>query len=106
MRSLIQQLRLCPVEEGRLVSALQKHLTTLEDTDGLKVAFHVEGGGQLPADQEEGLFRIAQEALNNVTKHAKTHSAAVTLRLGFCYVLVIYTAGAHYRQRAGTDCPG
>ena len=81
MRSLIQQLRLCPVEEGRLVSALQKHLTALEGTEGLIVDFHVEGEEQLPADQEEGLFRIAQEALNNVTKHAKTDRVAVTLRM-------------------------
>ena len=81
MRSLIQQLRLRPVEEGRLVSALQQHLTTLEGTEGIKVDFHVEGEGQLPTDQEEGLFRIAQEALNNVTKHAKTDRVAVTLRM-------------------------
>ncbi len=81
MRSLIQQLRLCPVENGRLVSALQKHLTSLEGADGLKVDFLVEGEGQLPADHEEGLFRITQEALNNVTKHAKTDRAAVTLRM-------------------------
>ncbi len=81
MRSLIQQLRLGPVEEGRLVSALQKHLSALEDTEELKVDFHVEGEGQLPADQEEGLFRIAQEALNNVTKHANTDRVAVTLRM-------------------------
>lgn len=81
MRTLIQQLRLGPVEEGRLVSALEKHLAALEGTEGLKVDFHVEGEGKLPADQEEGLFRIAQEALNNVTKHAKTDRVAVTLRI-------------------------
>ena len=40
----------------------------------------VEGEGQLPRELEEGLFRIAQEALNNVSKHAETDSAVVTLR--------------------------
>ncbi|MEE9262740.1 MAG: ATP-binding protein, partial [Dehalococcoidia bacterium] len=59
----------------------QKHLTALEGTEGLRVDFRVEGEGKLPADQEEGLFRIAQEALNNVTKHAKTDRVAVTLRI-------------------------
>jgi signal transduction histidine kinase len=35
----------------------------------------------LPRDQEEGLFRIVQEALNNVVKHARTDQAAVRLQM-------------------------
>jgi signal transduction histidine kinase len=72
MRALIQQLRPSPVEEGGLVSALQQHLAALERREGLKVSLQVEGEGQLLRDQEEGLFRIVQEALNNVVKHAQT----------------------------------
>jgi signal transduction histidine kinase len=81
MRALIQQLRPSPVEEGGLASALHKHLTALERREGLKVALQVEGEGQLPREQEEGLFRIVQEALNNVVKHAQTDKAAVRLQL-------------------------
>ena len=81
MRSLIQQLRLSPVQDLGLVSALRAHLANLEDTDGLKVNFQVDGERDLSPEHEEGLFRIAQEALNNVSKHAQTDSAAVTLRI-------------------------
>jgi NarL family two-component system sensor histidine kinase LiaS len=81
MRALIQQLRPSPVEEGGLASALHKHLAALERREGLKVAFQVEGETQLPRDQEEGLFRIVQEALNNVVKHARTDQAAVRLQM-------------------------
>jgi signal transduction histidine kinase len=81
MRALIQQLRPSPVEEGGLASALHKHLTALERREGLKVGLQVEGEGQLPREQEEGLFRIVQEALNNVVKHAQTDKAAVRLQL-------------------------
>jgi signal transduction histidine kinase len=77
MRALIQQLRPSPVEEGGLVLALQQNLAALERREGLKVSLQVEGEGQLPRDQEEGLFRIVQEALNNVVKHAQTSIAAV-----------------------------
>jgi signal transduction histidine kinase len=35
----------------------------------------------LPARFEEELFRIAQEALNNIVKHAQTDHANVTLDL-------------------------
>ena len=81
MRTLIQQLRLSALGEDGLVLALRSHLVALEGTDGLKVNFHVEGEGKLLSDQTEGLFRIAQEALNNVSKHAQTNMAAVTLRM-------------------------
>ena len=81
MRSLIQQLRLSPVQDQGLVMALRTHLGNLESTDGLKVEFQVEGEGRLPQEHEEGLFRITQEALNNVNKHAQTDRAAITLRI-------------------------
>jgi signal transduction histidine kinase len=81
MRALIQQLRPSPVAEGGLTGAVHKHLAALERREGLKVAFQIEGEAQLPRDQEEGLFRIVQEALNNVVKHAHTDQATVRLRL-------------------------
>ena len=39
-----------------------------------------EGEIRLPPEIEEGLYRIAQEALNNVLKHAQAHSITVSLR--------------------------
>lgn len=81
MRALIQQLRPTLIEEGGLAVALHQHLAALERREGLKAALQVEGEGQLPRDQEEGLFRIVQEALNNVVKHAHTDTAAVRLQL-------------------------
>ena len=38
-----------------------------------------EGEGRLAPDSEQELYRVAQEALNNVLKHA--HAAKVSLRL-------------------------
>lgn len=82
MRSLIQQLRPSPVAEGGLVATLEGHLAALERRQGLKVDLQIEGGGQLRREQEEGLFRVVQEALNNVAKHAQTDRAAVRLQTG------------------------
>lgn len=79
MRSLIFQLRPTPVEEMGLVPALQHHLTSLRSQYGLNVALHLEGEPGLPREQESRLFRIVQEALNNVVKHAGTDRAVVTL---------------------------
>lgn len=45
------------------------------------MTLEVEAPGRLLPAEEENLFRIVQEALNNVTKHAQTHRAQVKLRL-------------------------
>ncbi|MFQ6058037.1 MAG: GAF domain-containing protein [Anaerolineae bacterium] len=82
MRSLIFQLRPTAVEEEGLVSALRKHIAAVRSRDGLAVDLRVEGERRLPAEQEEGLFRIVQEALNNVVKHAQTERAVVELKMG------------------------
>jgi signal transduction histidine kinase len=81
MRSLIFHLRPTTVDEEGLVEALRKHVAALESHQGLTVTLRVEGEKRLGRHQERRLFRIIQEALNNVSKHAQTDRAAVTLRI-------------------------
>ncbi len=81
MRSLISHLRPKTVAEEGLIPALRRHIAERQNQDGLTVALHLEGERRLPTETEEALFRIVQEALNNVVKHAQTDQAAVTLRL-------------------------
>jgi len=79
MRSLIGQLRPKTVAEQGLVPALRAHISERKSRAGLNVVLHVEGEKRLPIETEEQLFRIVQEALNNVVKHAHTDRAQVTL---------------------------
>ncbi len=81
MRYLVSQLRPKTVAEEGLIPALRRHIAERQNQDGLTVALHVEGERRLPPETEEALFRIVQEALNNVAKHAQTDQAEVTLRL-------------------------
>ena len=80
MRVLVTQLHPETAEDG-LVPALQRHLAGREVNDGLSVTLDVEGTEQLTPAEEQGLFRMAQEALNNVAKHAGTSEATLRLRL-------------------------
>jgi signal transduction histidine kinase len=80
MRALIYQLRPSGVAEHGLVAALRHHLVLLQREQSLSVAFQVSGESPLRPEQAQRLFRIAQEALNNVVKHAETDQAEVTLR--------------------------
>ncbi|MBN1219855.1 MAG: sensor histidine kinase [Anaerolineae bacterium] len=79
MRALIFELRPPTVEEEGLISALRKHVAALKSQAGLEVDLQIEGERRLPGIQERRLFRIIQEALNNVVKYAQTGSAVVTL---------------------------
>ena len=65
MRALIWQLRPKGLESG-LIEAIKVYAEMMN----LKLTVHVSGVLQLPSRVEETLFRIAQEALNNVRKHA------------------------------------
>ena len=79
MRLLIYELRPSVFQEQGLVPAIQTRLDAVEGRVGLATKLLVEGDIALPAKIEEGLYRIAQEALNNVLKHAHAHTVTVTL---------------------------
>jgi len=81
MRSLISQLRPKTVTEEGLVPALRQHIAERRDRDGLAVVLHLNGERELPREYKEALFRIVQEALNNVVKHAQADRAEITLDL-------------------------
>ena len=84
------------MQDTGLVPALRNHLAALEDSEGLVVDFQVEEEAELTSDQEEGLFRIVQEALNNVSKHAQTDRATVTLQMRETTSLMIEDQGVGF----------
>lgn len=79
MRLLIFELRPPILEKEGLVAALQTRLETVEGRSGLRIEFNADGVGDLPVEIEEGLYRIAQEALNNALKHARAHTVSINL---------------------------
>ncbi|HET7656954.1 MAG TPA: GAF domain-containing sensor histidine kinase [Bacillales bacterium] len=83
MRSLIWQLRPAGVEEG-VITALRKYGSYL----GLKVKDQVQGVQDLPRSIEETLWRIGQEALNNVKKHSGTDRVKINLKISSNQVML------------------
>jgi signal transduction histidine kinase len=80
MRALIHELRPTAIAEQGLIPALRRLLTLLERQHGLSTTFNVSGEPNLSDDQAEQIYRIVQEGLNNVVKHARTDRATVTAR--------------------------
>lgn len=79
MRLLVFELRPYMLETEGLASALRARLAAVEGRSGLKTEVVVEGERRLPIQIEEELYRIAQEGLNNVVKHAEATQVQIQL---------------------------
>lgn len=81
MRLLVFELRPPVLEQEGLVAALQARLDSVETRGGLTVKLEAEGCPSLPPSVEQELYRLAQEALNNVLKHSEARRVEVDLTL-------------------------
>ena len=79
MRLLIFELRPPVLEKEGLVPALEARLYAVEKRVGLEAEITSQAVGRLPKEIEEVFYRIAQEALNNVLKHAQAKHVQVNL---------------------------
>jgi signal transduction histidine kinase len=79
MRLLIFELHSLRLEEEGLAAALQARLSAVEGRAGLQTKMVVENEQRLPLSVEEALYRIAQEGLNNVIKHARAQTICLRL---------------------------
>lgn len=77
MRALIFELRPGNLEQEGLVRALKTHSAALQGRLGLPVVVESDLDDRLPLAAEEVLYRIAQEALHNVVKHAAARQVRV-----------------------------
>ncbi|HEU0242548.1 MAG TPA: PAS domain S-box protein [Candidatus Limnocylindrales bacterium] len=79
MRALIFELRPGNIEEHGLIAALRTHSASLSGRIGLPVVVEADLGERPSLDVEETLYRIAQEALHNVVKHAGARQVRLEL---------------------------
>ena len=80
MRLLIFELHPPALTQAGLVGALRQRLEAVERRAGVETQLLVEKPLELPANVEASLYRIAEEALNNLLKHSA--ATRVTVRLG------------------------
>lgn len=88
LRQFVSDLRPVVLDEMGLVSALRWLVERYGERIHMQIDFHVIGAKRrLPAQVETVLFRIAQEGLNNIGRHA--HATQATLRLEFAETSVM-----------------
>lgn len=79
MRLFVHQLNPPVLEQEGLVGALHQRLATVEGRSDVEARLLVNHIPALPLPVERDLYQIAQEALNNATRHA--HATAITVHL-------------------------
>jgi len=79
MRLLIFELRPSVLREQGIVAALRTRLEAVEGRASIATSLSVQGDPQLSPDQEDALYGIAQEALNNALRHARASHIDVCL---------------------------
>lgn len=81
MRALIFELRPESLEIEGLVAALNRQVAVLRARHKLAVEFDLEQEPDLPLEKKEALYRIAQEALHNIIKHARASRVVLGLTI-------------------------
>ena len=81
-RRSVLDLRATPLAGRPLAEALAALGRGFTAETGIRVHVHASPGGELPLRLEGELFRITQEALANVRKHAQANTVEIDLRPG------------------------
>jgi signal transduction histidine kinase len=79
MRTLLFELRPAVFKEAKLADLLKHLVQAISVRSEIPITLQASGDEMLPSDVQTALYRITQEALNNVIKHANPSQASVTL---------------------------
>jgi two-component system, NarL family, sensor histidine kinase DevS len=80
VRRLAVELRPAVLDDFGLVPALERLIESYAEQSGIRVDFHSAlGEARLPSDVETALYRVVQEALTNIAKHANAGSVSVSV---------------------------
>ena len=101
MDVVLGQLRPVSLEQKGLLRALAEMLQEWSLQSRVKTQMRTDGQGRLPAALEQCLYRITQEGLHNVAKHAQAQNVVLELRFQDDFVsLRISDDGQGFDMRA------
>jgi len=100
LRDLSRSMHGDRLAELGLRQAIENELKILENTGQYSTACDVTGTPyKLPAQKETVLFRMVQESLNNIIKHAKAKNIRITINyLAHSFVLSVADDGAGFNR--------
>jgi len=84
MRTLLHELRPMTIAETALPELLRQLAEAVTGREGIPVEILVDCQCDLPPDVHVALYRIAQESLNNIIKHARASDVSIQLKCTKC----------------------
>ncbi|MCV3232956.1 histidine kinase [Mesorhizobium sp. YC-39] len=104
LRDLSHELHPGALEHVGLLEALRGRCEEINGESGTRVDVEVAGGWSEVADDVElCLYRVAQEALRNITKHAHARTARISLARGNSHVVMRITDDGGGFQENGSN---
>jgi signal transduction histidine kinase len=93
MRSLLIELRPEALEGVNLQRLISQLVEAFSGRTGMMPTLIIEGERRLPLEVKIALYRIAQEALNNISKHARASQVNVKLSMNHMVELTLWDNG-------------
>jgi two-component system sensor histidine kinase UhpB len=107
LRTLIADLRPLLLDDLGLVPAIRWFATERLESQGIDVEFRVgDGIPRLPPPVETALFRVAQEAITNIVKHAEASQVKIELTSGKDLTLTVEDDGVGLDLEGPMDYDG
>ncbi|MBN2257489.1 MAG: sensor histidine kinase [Anaerolineaceae bacterium] len=80
-RKALQDLRALPIDDLGLTLALKTQAQSIAERSGIRLSTRIDRGmDKLPPDMAYCIYRVAQEGLENVARHAGANKASLQLR--------------------------
>jgi signal transduction histidine kinase len=104
VRRLAVELRPKALDDFGLVAALERLTETFAEQTEMRVDLEARLDSRLPPDAETALYRIVQEALTNIVKHAQARAVSIVIaRSGGAVMAVIEDDGRGFAPDEVSD---
>jgi signal transduction histidine kinase len=103
MQTLISELRPEQITRGGLATAIRQHIAGQALPEGMSVTLEADEVHELPPLETQGLFRIVQEALNNIIKHAKARNVKLRLHTNTTFWIEIDDDGQGFDMQQALE---
>jgi NarL family two-component system sensor histidine kinase LiaS len=81
LKLIIDELRPVALEGKGLAQAIQEYAERWKEHTGIQVTTTISGERPLPLEMEQALYRVVQESLSNVARHAEADSVELSLSM-------------------------
>ena len=81
LKLIIDELRPAALQGKGLVQAFKEYAARWQEHTGIKVESVISGDRSLPLDVEQTLYRVLQEALSNIARHAEADTVGLTFNI-------------------------